>query len=140
MTLQIDDSASNTSHIQPGDSQRMQELLEKSRATMQAHKEARQRLKSRKITLEGLVATAILDKKMATMSVRRAIMALPSINQEGAVAIMDAARVAQTRKIGWLISHPKALERLQKQINKYLPPLRDDRPRELPNPNWPWRD
>jgi len=129
-------------NTEPSEDEIAATMLEKRQRSVirrRAQSQIRQRLKDGIIDFPGLLVQAIFDKDAQSMRIIIALTALPRIDRSRAETIMTEARLPLTRRLGWLASHPKSVELLNKALARQLE-LLNPAPRQLPNPNWPWRD
>lgn len=112
---------------------------QKSVARRRAHASIRQSLKEGKVNLTGLLAQAAFDEDAKTIRLASLLTAIPKINTKRADEIMVAANLPKTRKLGWLAEHPSSASKFMEALDRYME-IVNPTPRELPNPNWPWRD
>jgi len=101
--------------------------------------DVRRQIGAGNIDLPGLIVQALYDKDIQPMRIVNVVSAIPRIRRSRAELIMEEAHIPLTRKLEWLARHPKTFTALTTVIQRHLE-IVSPTPRQLPNPNWPWRD
>ena len=112
----------------------MEHLRQLSKHTRAVHTERCQQLSKGSATLEGLCAQALFDRDVASLSLRRALIAMPNLGRIRASRVLAQVALPATRRVGWLAQHPDTIQKIQNAIQQVLYPAR----RQPPTPNWPW--
>lgn len=111
-------------------------MTQRSKQVRCVHTELRRQLAAGSVTLRGLCAQALFNPAAGSLLIRRALSAMPHSSKQKAEDVMDLAHIAHSHRLVWLANHPEALEALEAAIVEIDRPAR---PRQLPNPHWPWR-
>jgi hypothetical protein len=114
--------------------QGMAHLRQLSQQTRAVHTACCRQLTAGETTLQALCAQALFDRDIATLPLRRALIALPNLGAKRAGRVMTQVALPASRRIGWLAQHPEMMAPIQDAIQQVLFPAR----RKPPGPHWPW--